>query len=98
MERIINFYKKHVDVYGCVTLIDDYGRPDPRKPTNEEMGLLWDGYLAFSLIQKFASNGVHPNTMVKNLKKRNIVIDAGRNIQNRQKFSCYEIIDSKYKV
>ena len=47
MERIIIFYKKHVDVYGCVTLIDDYGRPDPRKPTNEEMGLLRDGYLAF---------------------------------------------------
>ena len=98
LERIINFYEKYVKSYGCVTLIDDYGRPDPRKPTDEEMRLLRDGFLAFSLLQKFANNNVHPNTMIKNLKKRDIVIDATRKIINSQKFTCYEIIDSKYRV
>ena len=97
MENIVNFYEKQGSLFRCTITIDD-GRADYRKPTCEEMELLKDGYLAFSLLQKFANNGVHPNTMIKNLKKRNIVVDTGRKIINNQKFSCYEIIDPKYRV
>ena len=69
---------------------------DPHKPDANEIELFRNGYLAFSLIQKFASHGIHPNAMVKNLKKRNVIEDAGRKTINKQKYSCYKIIDCEY--
>lgn len=98
MEKIINFYEDNLNSYGNVSIHVDPFRPDPKQPITEEMELLQDGYLAFSLLQKFASHGVHPNTMIKNLMKRDILDGKTRLTKSNQKFTCYEIIDKHYRV
>ncbi len=91
MEKIYNYYhEKHNRIY------DWFG--DYKNPSSEEIELFEEGKLVFSLIQKFATNGVHPNAMIKNLKKRGIIEDGGRVKKGSMRYTYYQIIDPQYVV
>ncbi len=63
------------------------------KPDEEEYKLYRYGYLAYSLIEYYATGAVHPNAIIKNLKKRKI-IEQGmvRKQKDKKKFNSYKII------
>jgi DNA polymerase III delta prime subunit len=62
-------------------------------PNEDEYELYKAGYLAYSLIEEYATGSVHPNAIIKNLKKRKI-IEQGmvRKQVNKKKYSSYKII------
>ncbi len=62
-------------------------------PNEDEYDLYETGYIAYSLIEEFASGPVHPNAIIKNLKKRKI-IEQGmvRKQVNKKRYSSYKII------
>ena len=63
------------------------------KPDEEEYKLYRDGYIVYSLIEYYATGAVHPNAIIKNLKKRKI-IEQGmvRKQKDKKKFNSYKII------
>ena len=62
------------------------------KPDEEEYKLYRDGYLAYTLVEYYATGAVHPNAIIKNLKKRKI-IEQGmvRKQKDKKKFNSYKI-------
>jgi hypothetical protein len=62
-------------------------------PNEDQYELYKLGYLAYSLIEEYATGSVHPNAIVKNLKKRKI-IEQGmvRKQVNKKKYSSYKIL------
>ncbi len=59
--------------------------------------LLDDNYLPVTLITAFSKGRVHPNAIIKNLKKRGIIAqEAQRRFKGSKKYTCYEIIDKKW--
>jgi len=62
-------------------------------PDEEAYELYRDGYIAYSLIEYYATGAVHPNAIIKNLKKRKI-IEQGmvRKQKDKKKFNSYKII------
>ncbi len=92
MERIRNFYTEHFMMLGESGYIgDDIRKSMKNPPSVDEMLLYRNGYVAYSMLQKFTTDGVHPNAIVKSLKKRGLIGDSMRIQQNRQKFMCYKM-------
>ena len=62
-------------------------------PNEDEYELYKAGYIAYSLSEDYANGPVHPNAIIKNLKKRKI-IEQGmvRKQVNKKKYSSYKII------
>lgn len=62
-------------------------------PNEDQYDLYKLGYLAYSLIEECATGSIHPNAIIKNLKKRKI-IEQGmvRKQVNKKKYNSYKII------
>ncbi len=62
-------------------------------PNEDEYELYKLGYLAYSLIEEYANGPVHPNAIIKNLKKRKI-IEQGmvRKQVNKKRYRVYKIL------
>ena len=61
-------------------------------PDEEPYELYRKGYLPVTLVEEYAKGGIHPNTIIKNLKKRNkIEHKAIRKIIKDKKFTCYKL-------
>jgi hypothetical protein len=64
-------------------------------PSVDELLLYRNGYVAYSLLQKFSTDSVHPNAIVKSLKKRGLIGESMLIQQNRQKFMCYKMTSQR---
>ena len=61
--------------------------------------LLEQKYLPVTLITAFSKGRVHPNAIIKNLKKRGIISqESERRVRGSKKYTCYEIIDEKWTL
>lgn len=62
-------------------------------PDEEAYEIYRDGFLPYSLVEYYATGAVHPNAIIKNLKKRKI-IEQGmvRKQAQKKKFNSYKII------
>ena len=62
-------------------------------PMKMQYKLYRDGYIVYSLVEDYATGAVHPNAIIKNLKKRKI-IEQGmvRKQKDKKKFNSYKII------
>jgi len=61
-------------------------------PDEEEYELYRDGFLPVTLVEEYAKGGIHPNTIIKNLKKRKkIEQKAIRKMKSSKRFTCYKL-------
>lgn len=93
LEKIENHFKSHCDENGNLHKFGSSGYDYPKDPTYAELKLYQDKNISYSLIDKFSERGIHPNAIVKNLKKRKIIMDEPfRGKVNGKKYTCYRMI------
>ena len=67
-------------------------RENSFSPDEEAYKLYRQGYLPLTLIEEYAKGAIHPNTIIKNLKKRKkIEHKATRKIIDSKKYTCYKL-------
>jgi len=61
---------------------------------NEDVYIVYSKkYLPYVLVEEYAKGGIHPNAIIKNLKKRKIIGQKmERKTGNKKKFNSYKII------
>ncbi len=65
----------------------------PKEPTFAELKIYQDKKLAYCLIDKFTDRGIHANAIVKDLKKRGIIMDEAFTSKVKgKKYRVYHII------
>ncbi len=68
-------------------------RENTFSPDEEAYKLYRQGFLPVTLIEEYAKGSIHPNTIIKNLKKRNkIEHKATRKTEDKKKFTCYKML------
>lgn len=61
-------------------------------PQEEAYELYRKGYLTYSLVEEYSKGAVHPNAIIKNLKKRKIIGQKmERKTESKKKFNSYKI-------
>ena len=64
--------------------------------TSGPIELVGDGYLPVTLVTAFSKGRVHPNAIIKNLKKRGIIRqESVRKVNGGKKYTCYAILASE---
>jgi uncharacterized protein (DUF1015 family) len=62
-------------------------------PNEEAYKLYRAGYLPVTLIEEYAKGAIHPNTIIKNLKKRNKIEHKPiRKVEDKKRFTCYKLV------
>lgn len=68
-------------------------RENSYSPDEEAYKIYRQGYLPVTLVEEYAKGTIHPNTIIKNLKKRNkIEHKKTRKTENKKKFTCYKLL------
>jgi hypothetical protein len=68
-------------------------RENEYTPNEEAYKLYRAGYLPVTLIEEYAKGGIHPNTIIKNLKKRNKIEHKPiRKVEGKKRFTCYKVV------
>ena len=92
-EQLFENNTTNIEAQANLVLENIENRNNTFLPNEDGYELYKAGYLAYSLIEEYATGSVHPNAIVKNLKKRKI-IEQGmvRKQVNKKKYSSYKII------
>ena len=91
-EQLFDNNTTNIEAQADLVLEKIANRNDTFMPNEDEYDLYEAGYIAYSLIEEFASGPVHPNAIIKNLKKRKIIEQAMvRKQVNKKKYSSYKI-------
>jgi energy-coupling factor transporter ATP-binding protein EcfA2 len=92
-EQLFENNTTNIEAQADLVLEKIENRKNAFAPDEEEYKLYKDGYLPYSLVEYYATGAVHPNAIIKNLKKRKI-IEQGmvRKQKGNKKFNSYKII------
>jgi len=92
-EQLFENNTTNIEAQADLVLEKIANRENTFTPDEEEYKLYRDGYLAYTLVEYYATGAVHPNAIIKNLKKRKI-IEQGmiRKQKDKKKFNSYKII------
>ena len=92
-EQLFENNTTNIEAQADLVLEKIANRENAFTPDEEEYKLYRDGYLAYTLVEYYATGAVHPNAIIKNLKKRKI-IEQGmvRKQKDKKKFNSYKII------
>jgi hypothetical protein len=92
-EQLFDNNTTNIEAQANLVLENIENRNNTFLPNEDGYELYKLGYLAYSLIEEYATGSVHPNAIVKNLKKRK-VIEQGmvRKQVNKKRYSSYKII------
>ncbi|RKY93817.1 MAG: hypothetical protein DRQ13_08995 [Ignavibacteriae bacterium] len=92
-EQLFDNNTTNIEAQADLVLENIENRNNTFLPNEDQYELYKLGYLAYSLIEEYATGSVHPNAIIKNLKKRKI-IEQGmiRKQVNKKKYNSYKII------